>query len=339
MLHRGITSPQRPGHQLRRSITEQSPPFKHSRVHQYLHRKDRDRDDRLPLSASQPVRGSLDLPRAEAVTPGTTTDLRSNMVLWAGDDIPNASEAVTKSQWSLGKDRIAREQKGKVAAAAASIRKSLLDLNNFSNAQIVRLDEAYSVVLQRRGSLQSTILAIKDLADMSYEMDGSFRSESLALVSEIESQLSVYDQSEDQKKCIQDLKARIHAGRDKVQALSKRVDVVRERIEGWERADKEWQERTRKRLKVLWIIISVMALVLVSLFVGVQYASSSVDINKLAELTPDTPQGRPPMASLIGNTNNSKSAATLADEVRAELTRRRGHGAPDQEALRVFDEL
>jgi hypothetical protein len=174
---------------------------------------------------------------------------------------------------------------------------------------------------------------------MSSEMNESFGTESVALVSEIESQLSVYDQSEDQKKRIQDLEARIHAGRNKVQALSKRVDVVRERIEGWERADKEWQERTRKRLKVLWIIISVIALVLMFLFVGAQYASSSVDVNKLAELTPGIQPRRPPMASLLGNTNNSKSAATLADEVREELIRRRGHDADGQEALRIFDEL
>ncbi|KAI3342679.1 hypothetical protein F4824DRAFT_442901 [Ustulina deusta] len=333
VIQRAVTSSNRPNHQLRRSITEQSPPFRQSRVHQYLHRKDRERDDRLPLSAGPSGRSSLELSRAEAVTPANT-----GMVFSAGDGIPNSSEAGSNLQQLLSNDEITQEHEEKAAAAAtASLRKSLVELNSFSNATIVRLDKTYSSLLQRLGSLQSTIVAMKELAAMSQELNESFASESRALVSEIESQLNVYDQSADQKKRIQDLQARIRAGRDKVQALSKRVDVVRERIEGWEKADKEWQERTRRRLKVIWIIISVVAFLLVILFVGAQYAPSPADINKLAEVAPGSQEGRPPVESLAGN--NSKSAATMADEVREELALRRAHGSVEQGALRVFDEL
>ncbi|TGJ85888.1 hypothetical protein E0Z10_g2859 [Xylaria hypoxylon] len=329
---RAVTSSNRPRHQLRRSITEQSPPFKQSRVHQYLNRKDQERDDRSPLSAGPPVRDSSELPRAEAIT-----SVDAGMAFWPGDDVPNAGEAGTNLQQLPSNDGIANEQKEKAAAATASLRISLVELNTFSNSTIARLDEIYSSVLQRLGSLRSTLMAMKELAAMSQEINKTFTSESRALVSEIESQLSVYDQSADQKKRIEDLQARIHAGRDKVQALSKRVDVVRERIEGWEKADKEWQERTRKRLKTVWIIISVVAFVLMFLFFGAQYAPSSVDINKSAEVAPGVPGGRPPVESLVGN--SSKSAAAMADEVREELTLRRAHGSVEPEVLRVFDEL
>lgn len=191
---------------------------------------------------------------------------------------------------------------------------------------------------------------MKELAQMSQDTKESFTSEVAALVSDIQSQLAVYDQSEEQKQRILDLQARIHAGCDKVETLSKRVDTVRERIEDWERADKEWQERTRKRLKVLWVFISVIAVVLMFVYFGAQYASSSVDINKLGNkstpvLAPQQQQqtqqqsGRPPMGSLLDNANSSKSAATLAEEVREELARRRDHEAVEQEVLRAFDEL
>lgn len=170
---------------------------------------------------------------------------------------------------------------------------------------------------------------------MSQELNESFTNESRALVTEIESQLGVYDQSADQKKRIQNLQARIHAGRDKVQALSKRVDIVRERIEGWKKADKEWQERTRRRLKIIWIIISVVTFVLVILFVGAQYALT--DISKLAEVAPSALVGKPPLESLAGN--NSRSAAAMAEEVREELTLRRAPGSVDEEVFRIFDEL
>ncbi|KAI1430023.1 hypothetical protein F5Y12DRAFT_217768 [Xylaria sp. FL1777] len=329
MVQRAVTSSNRPNHQLHRSITEQSLPSRQSHVHQYLHRKDQERDDRLPLSAGSSERGSIEVSRTEAVAPGKT-----GMASGAKDDV---SEAEIGLQQLLNNDEVAKEQKEKTTTATASLRKSLVELNSFSNATIARLDETYSSLLQRLGSLQSTIAAMKELAAMSQEINKSFTSESRALVSEIESQLGVFDQSADQKKRVQDLQARIHAGRDKVQALSKRVDVVRERIEGWEKADKEWQERTRRRLKVTWIIISIVAFVLVILFVGAQYAPSPADINSLAEVAPGAQEGGPPMESLAEN--NSKSAAIMADEVREELTLRRAHGSVEQGALRVFDEL
>ncbi|KAI0863348.1 hypothetical protein F4860DRAFT_83186 [Xylaria cubensis] len=322
VAQRAVTSPNRPNHQLRRSITEQSPPFRQSRVHQYLHRKDRERDDRL--------RSSLELPRAGPPTSGDIVD--TGMVFWTGDDVPNADEAGTNNH------EISREQKEKAAAAAtASLKKLLVELNAFSNATIARLEETYSSVLQRLGSLNSTIVLMKELAAMSQGINERFTSESRALVGEIESQLSIYDQSADQKKRIQDLQARIHAGRDKVQALSMRVDAVRERIEGWEKADKEWQERTRRRLKVTWIIISLGVFILMCLLLGTQYGQSSNDVNKPAELARAIPQGKSPMESL--GRNNSRSAAAMADEVREELTRRRGPDSAQQEALRAFDEL
>lgn len=276
------------------------------------------------------MRGSLDLPRAE---PGVATD--PGMALWTGDEIPNANEAGATLQQSLH-GRIAREQREKAAAATASLQKSLVELTTFSNATIARLDETFSSVLDRLSSLQSTIVTMKELATMSQEINESFTSESHTLVSEIESQLGAYDQSTDQKKRIQDLQARIRAGRDKVQALSKRVDIVRGRIEGWEKADREWQERTRRRLKVIWIFISIVLFILLILFVGAQYALPSAGIDKLTELGPGMQEEK---LAMIDNSakNNSKSAvAAITDELRQELARRRGD---EQEVLHVFDEL
>ncbi|KAI0409717.1 hypothetical protein F4802DRAFT_159131 [Xylaria palmicola] len=332
---RSVASPHRPGHQLRRSITEQPPPFRQSRVHQYLHRKDREREDRLPLSAGVAARGSFELPRAEPVAPGGVAD--TGMVFRTGEDAPDANEAGLSSPQLPGSDKVAREQKEKAEAATARLKESLVELNNFSNATIARLDETYSSILQRLGSLQSTIVAMKELAATSQAVNDSFTSESRALINDIESQLNTYDQSEDQKKRIQHLQSRIRAGRDKVQALSERVDMVRRRIEGWEKADKEWQERTRRRLKVIWIIISIVALGLTSLFFGTQHTPTSTDIGRPVQLAPGIHDGRPPIENLVGN--NSRSAAANADEIREVLSRRRAPDSVEPEVLRVFDEL
>ncbi|KAI0194551.1 hypothetical protein F4808DRAFT_336986 [Astrocystis sublimbata] len=321
VTQRAIISPNRPYHQLSRSVTEQSPPFKQSRVHQYLHRKDRERN------AAQAARGSLELSRATPLTTGGIPE--PAMVFWTGDVGPNAEEAGTSPQ-------ISHEQKERDEAIAAALRKSLVELNAFSNATISRLNESYSSVVERLGSLQNTIEAMKELAAMSQGINDRFASESRTLVDEIESQLSVYDQSTDQKKRVQELQARIHAGRDKVNSLSMRVDAVSARIEGWERADKEWQEKTRRRLKAIWIVISVAVLVLMFLLFGAQYGPSSTAVGKP---TSEMHKGTPPMASFVGN--KSRNAAAMAEEIREELTRRRDHGSTGQgqAALRALDEL
>ncbi|KAI1810264.1 hypothetical protein GGS20DRAFT_568372 [Poronia punctata] len=332
---RVVTSPHRPGHQLRRSITEQPPPPKHHRAHQYLHRKHHDRGDRGPLSAGPEIRKSIDFPRAEAARTGAVPD-PNRKTLGSGDEVPNGDEAVTSPRYPLAK-HATREQKSDVEAVIASLEKSVVRLNTLRHDTSTRLDETYSSLLHRLGALQNSIMAMRELAHMSGEVSKNFTSESGALTNEIQAQLEIYEQSEDQKKRIQALQTRIHAGRDKVRDLSKRVDVVRERIEGWEKADREWQERTRRRLKIFWIVISAVALILTVLYVGGQYTSSAADYSNLAETTRDNQERVAAVNGIVGN--NSKSASTIAEEIREELMRKRSQAAAEEEALRVFDEL
>ncbi|KAI0164843.1 hypothetical protein GGR57DRAFT_214055 [Xylariaceae sp. FL1272] len=335
-----ISSPPRPRHELRRSITEQSPPFRHSRVHQFLPRSDRHRDDRLHVQTTSPARSSLDFARPRIATTKSTDAAKSAyMASSVGDDETSSSiEPRARPPRLSAKDKQARKKNNEEMVAC--IRKSILDLQTFSNSTILRLDESYTSVLQRLSSLQSNIVSLKELAAVSQDINDGFVSESRALAGEITSQLSVYDHSDEQRKRIQTLQARINTGRDKIQTLSKRVDVVRERIESWEKADKAWQERTRRRLKVLWIIILVIALAVTFMFVGIQYAGSPVDLNTLKESITVSPQSSTPdMDDILGN--KSKSAAAMTDELRQVLARRRDQGAAaiDNEALRILDEL
>lgn len=67
---------------------------------------------------------------------------------------------------------------------------------------------------------------------------------------------------------MQALQDRVHGGRERIAALSGRVDVVRQRVERWERADREWQETTRRRLKIMWGVLFGMGMVLLVLYWG-----------------------------------------------------------------------
>jgi hypothetical protein len=47
---------------------------------------------------------------------------------------------------------------------------------------------------------------------------------------------------------------------------------VRERVEGWERADREWQDRTRRRLKVVWSIMFAVAVAVIMACLTVDFS-------------------------------------------------------------------
>lgn len=174
---------------------------------------------------------------------------------------------------------------------------------------------------------------------MSRETNETFAAESKGIVAEIESQLDTLGQFDKQQKHIENLQSRIQTGRQKVQQLSERVDIVRERVEGWERADREWQERTRRRLKVLWVITSVLALIMLLMFLGAQYASLEVGTmkDKITEMMSSNSSGVRFSDEL---TNGSRVSEHLSEDIRAALNQSRGaEAAVDREALRALDEL
>lgn len=206
-----------------------------------------------------------------------------------------------------------------------------MDLGQFSTSTTRRLDDTYYAVLEKLGMLQSTIISLKELADNSQDLNEVFKAESRGLTADIGSQLDAFGQFDDQQQCIEDLQGRIQAGREKVQALSERVGVIQKRIEGWGLADKEWQERTRKRLKVVWLIMFTLGFIVTLLFVFAKYGPGILEASSIADLASGKNDARPLLSGLPNN--GSKSVESRTDEVRGVLNKRGGDGS------RAFDEL
>ncbi|XXG94598.1 rRNA-processing protein cgr1 [Hypoxylon texense] len=336
------TSPQRPRHQVKRSITELKLPRYHHLHHHHNHhhhqRKDRENDALSAGPMLQLPRGPVELPRSEGATPSAAFDInRASMLSSASEDVAYSTATVTPQHPLINQEELLREQREKAVSRIAGLRKSLMELSTFSTETTRRLDDTYYAVLEKLNMLQGTITDLKELAGMSQELDESFKVESQELVTELEQQIDSFGQFDDQQKRILELRGRIHAGRDRVDTLSRRVDVVRERIEGWERADMEWQERTRKRLKIIWIIMSVLIFSLVLLLIAAQYAPSSDEISALTDLALGKEGGQPDLNDIAGN--RSESVAALMDEVREAISSRRGDGTVEDNVLRAFDEL
>ena len=223
-----------------------------------------------------------------------------------------------------------------------------MDLHHFSTTATRRLDDTYYSILKKLGLLQSTIASLKELADDSQQLQASFQAESDEIARDFGAQLDALGQFDEQQERIEALQGRIRAGRDRAQGLSERVRVVQGRIEGWENADEEWQERTRRRLKVIWVIMSTVLCALFCLFLLGKYAPGSVmDASPLVTdlATGGKNEGRTPALGEDGRAANSSggsggvNAEALTDEVREELNKRRGDAAAEDALMRVLDEL
>jgi hypothetical protein len=116
---------------------------------------------------------------------------------------------------------------------------------------------------------------------------------------------------------------------------------VSERIESWERADREWQERTRKRLKAVWVATSVVIFLVLSLFIGSQYVPEGLE-ESTSRIASD---GLDAIRNVTGTkTDVLRSPGDAGSRGDSRLLNGNGTepprlASPTPDMLRVFDEL
>ncbi|RYO97903.1 hypothetical protein DL765_011028 [Monosporascus sp. GIB2] len=283
---------------------------------------------------AQYPRAALDAARSEGATSPYLADQNRRMgYISSGSEDISTKAGMHIAQMSQGQ---LQEEREKVVSRITGLREALADLSSFSSATTRRLDDTYYVVLERLGMLQSTIMAFKELADDSQELNKVFKAEYGEIAADIGSQLDGFGQFDDQQQRIESLQERVRASREKVRDLGERVDVVQKRIEGWERADKAWQEKTRRRLKVIWLIMSTLLFNLILLSVGAKYGPASMDASLVTDLTSGKNDGQHPSGQF---TDIATKSLSMTDEVREELNKRRADTPREDAVLRTFDEL
>ncbi|KAH6670477.1 hypothetical protein B0J14DRAFT_515986 [Halenospora varia] len=333
------TTPVRPRHQVTRSITELSTNFpKLHRSHHHHHRHHQSYRDKetTPFSTVPDLQvngeqGTM----SEGATPIPSRDVsrRTSVLGVSREDGEKEKEKRVVREGQVAAER----ERG--AQRAIELRNATLDLNTLSNNTTRRLDMTYYSVLEKLSLLQNTISSMKELARMSKSLNEEFHDESEGVIADVTGQLESFDQFQQQERRISSLAERVKQGREKINTLAGRVNIVQDRVEGWERANAEWQDRTRKRLKTLWVIMSVVAGVFAVLAL-VRYAPARSTIQGIANDTNITTRnlsGKIPDFNQLRNETwklKRKSAETLDG-----LLDKGEERQEDDPRLRLFDEL
>lgn len=216
------------------------------------------------------------------------------------------------------------------------LRNALMTLNTLSNNTTRRLDNTYYSVLEKLSLLQNTISSLKELAGLTRELNAEFKNESEEIVGDIRAQLDGFQGFEEQEKRITDLQERIVQGRDKIKILGSRVDVVRERVEGWEKAELEWQEKTRKRLRVLWTLMSIVVVIVIALVVF-RHTPARTHPHLPEGMNTSTLTDKIPSFEQIANDTVNLTRKTV--DALEGLRGKDSEELEDDPRLRIFDEL
>jgi hypothetical protein len=203
-------------------------------------------------------------------------------------------------------------------------------------------------------TLYSTIRTFQDLVDSNSTLQGDFERDNANLEQDFRKQLGEFKEFRPQIDRIDVLEKRMSAGRNKMEALGKRLDSVRQEIEGWERRENEWQARVSRRLRIFWAIIFTATVFVVIAYVVQEwpgniagpssslsqqpYVSQSID-GANADISPVLPELIDTEVGFLLIPPPTTKTATSASEI--SQTIRNEYESSDRPAdpLRLFDEL
>lgn len=139
-----------------------------------------------------------------------------------------------------------------------------------------RLDYTYYSLLEKVAALTSTFASFQELSDSASTIFDDIERETSVLDGDIRRQIADLKDFQPQMRKIERLEERMRSGKKKADALGKRLEAIRNRIDLWEEKEVEWQTRVGRRLRVFWVIVALS--VLVFLVVLISQKSSAICI-------------------------------------------------------------
>lgn len=172
---------------------------------------------------------------------------------------------------------------------------------------------------------------------MTRKLDEDFRGEAEEVVSDIQTQLIPFQNFDAQQQRIEDLASRVRTGRERIKTLGARVDVVQERVTCWELAEKEWKDKTRKRLRIMWTVVFVFLFMILGMTIFQYSPAKTQSASPFKGMNTSGLLGKVPDMQDMENETWTLKRKT---EDKLEELRNAGKGRLEEDPrLRIFDEL
>ncbi|GAB7342377.1 hypothetical protein MBLNU457_g0594t1 [Dothideomycetes sp. NU457] len=177
------------------------------------------------------------------------------------------------------------------SAREDDIQSTLRSLDSAAHDATRRLDDTYYALLERIGTLRSTVSALQKLYTGVEDGRREFESQTKELGEKTRGQLDEFGGFEKQEREIEGLVVRLETGRTKAKAVEERLEGVRSRLEKWDEHEKKRKKVSRRRWGVFWTVVGFVGAVLLTIVIwkGVQGREQEVitfvsDVTKQVEV-------------------------------------------------------
>lgn len=233
---------------------------------------------------------------------------------------------------------------------------TLQSLTDLSANTTRRLDYTYYSLLEHSSVLATLLSSLSALSTTISQQVTHFSSSTASLATSFETQIHAFEQTfGTQAERIGELEQRLRQGRRRVGELGDRLDGVRKRVEKSEKGEREWQERVRRRLRVLWGVFGSLLGIFVVLLVlrcwprergdGIMpitrnQIGRSLGLNGLgAAVTPPRPLKKVSLEGKKSSFGDGKGGGSVHALTRGDGGADFGPCHDDDQRLRLLDEL
>lgn len=223
----------------------------------------------------------------------------------------------------------------------SELRSILADLSDLSTRTTRRLDYTYYSLLTSFSALRAGIHSLHGLARSTHLLERRFSQSTAELATETSKALRGADEGfERQKGRIEDLEARLLAGRSRVEGLGRRLDTVQGKVERSARRDGEERRRAEGWWRAGWLMMVSVGVLMLAAWVwrGLDRPEAVWD-TKASEASMGAGGLEKELAGLREETGVGNESLERLGRKGARDGKSSDAGSKAEATLRLFDEL
>jgi DNA repair exonuclease SbcCD ATPase subunit len=109
-----------------------------------------------------------------------------------------------------------------------------------------QLDDTYYSILEKLTVVRRAIANLQELSNMTKQLHETFQADTRELTEDIQGQFDGFADFKGQEKELEELENRIKVGTEKADALTKRLDEAKSKVEAREKVEREWEKKTNR---------------------------------------------------------------------------------------------